>query len=425
MAENPGEWNGVYDAFSDPEEKRVLFAALDSFRQYRRTAHLNVTHRRRQNFYALPTTQWQMLADPPFNFLSNLELVDEAIDANANIASAILATGLQSFGLSSEPEDPAMDWRGAATPSDMNKARSTIRQLYRDWSADGIDERRACYEPVIQDVAQEFASCLDRAFVRVLVPGAGLGRLVFELCRRGYTVEGNEISYHQLIASNWALNHTTHAGQFDLYPFALEFSNVVRRDDQLRVVKVPDVHPGLELEKASEGKQVHAFERMSMMAADFVTIYGDENHRSMFDAVVTVFFIDTAPNFIRYIEVVRNCLKSTGVWINLGPLLWHFGDRGPTSRNGGTETEAKKQRSGIEEPGSIELTEEEQEKIDEPNVRDHGDMYNLCAFPERAHICSCQVQHTVRKFGDESRLIAVDVDLGDFDLDEEAARGEA
>lgn len=52
-------------------------------------------------------------------------------------------------------------------------------------------------------------------------------------------------------------------------------------------------------------------------------------------------------------------------------------------------------------------------------------MYNLCAFPERAHICSCQLQHTVRRFGDESRLVAVDVDVGDFDLDEEAARGEA
>ena len=318
----------------------MLIQDIDMSSQYRRTAHLNVTHRRRQNF----------------NFLSNLELVDEAIDANANLASAILATGLQSFGLDSQPQNPALDWRGAATPSDLNKARSTIRQFYRDWSADGADERRASYGPVIQDITQEFAECQEKDSVRILVPGAGLGRLVFELCIRGYTVEGNEISYHQLIASNWALNHTTHAEQFDLYPFALEFSNVVRRDDQLQVVRVPDVHPGSELEKASEGKQVHAFERMSMTAADFITVYGDENHRSMFDAVVTVFFIDTAPNFIRYIEVVRNCLRSTGVWINLGPLLWHFGDRGLTNKHGETE---KKPRSGIEEPGSIELTEEE------------------------------------------------------------------
>ncbi len=26
-----GEWGGDFDPFSDPEEKRVLFAALDSF----------------------------------------------------------------------------------------------------------------------------------------------------------------------------------------------------------------------------------------------------------------------------------------------------------------------------------------------------------------------------------------------------------
>lgn len=337
----------------------MLIQGIDMNSQYRRTAHMNTTHRRRQNFYALPTAQWQMLADPPINFLANLELVDEAIDANADIASAILAAGLQSFGLDSEPEDPAMDWRGEATPSDMNKARTTIRQFYRDWSAEGKDERRTCYEPVIQDIVQEFAACQDQASVRILVPGAGLGRLVFELCNRGYTVEGNEISYHQLIASNWALNHATHAGQFDLYPFALEFSNVIRKEDQLQVVKVPDVHPGLALEKASEGKQVHAFERMSMSAADFVTLYGDERHRSMFDAVATVFFIDTAPNFLRYIEAVRNCLRSAGVWVNLGPLLWHFGDRGPGNKKGEAETEAQKQKIGIEEPGSIELTEEE------------------------------------------------------------------
>jgi carnosine N-methyltransferase len=30
--EETGEWGGDFDPFSDPEEKRVLFGALDSFR---------------------------------------------------------------------------------------------------------------------------------------------------------------------------------------------------------------------------------------------------------------------------------------------------------------------------------------------------------------------------------------------------------
>jgi hypothetical protein len=53
---------------------------------YRRTAHFHATHRRRQNFYALPTAQWQMLAAPPFNILANLDRVDNAIDVNADLA---------------------------------------------------------------------------------------------------------------------------------------------------------------------------------------------------------------------------------------------------------------------------------------------------------------------------------------------------
>lgn len=337
----------------------IIDRGVDISSRYGQTAHFNETHRRRQNFYALPASDWQRLAGPPFNFLSTLDRVDEAIDANAAIAAAILGTGLQSFGFHPQSDDTKMKWGDAATPLDMNKARTTIRQFFRDWSAEGMEERRACNGPVIDDISQHFATEKDKGSIKVLVPGAGLGRLVFEFCSMGYMVEGNEISYHQLMASNWVLNHSTNAGQFDLYPFALEFSNVVRREDQLQGVKVPDVHPSTELEKASKGKRVHAFNRMSMTAADFIVLYGDEDHRGMFDAVVTVFFIDTAPNVIRYIEVIRHCLKSGGIWSNLGPLLWHFSDRAPSKMSEGVEQDMKQHMGGIEEPGSVELTEEE------------------------------------------------------------------
>jgi len=42
--------------------------------------------------------------------------------------------------------------------------------------------------------------------VRVLVPGAGLGRLAFEIARRGYTCQGNEFSLFMLFTSNFVLN---------------------------------------------------------------------------------------------------------------------------------------------------------------------------------------------------------------------------
>lgn len=322
-------------------------------RQYRKTAHYNVTHRRRQNFYALPTAQWQMLAAPPFNLLANLDNVDNAIDANGDIASAMLKSALESFGLENN------EYEGTATSSDLDKARSTIRQLYRDWTTEGDAERRACYDPVLRDVELAFGSVPDKSAVRILVPGAGLGRLVFETCRKGYTVEGNEISYHQLIASNWVLNHTIQGQTFDLYPFALEFSNVVNREDQLQKVRVPDIHPGSALAAVIDDSSTHAGERMSMTAADFLVLYGAQPSQDKFDAVLTVFFIDTAPNLIRYIETIRNCLKIGGIWINLGPLLWHFADRGPSIKAEPKQTRRKRDLAGIEEPGSFELTNEE------------------------------------------------------------------
>ncbi len=42
--------------------------------------------------------------------------------------------------------------------------------------------------------------------MRVLCPGAGLGRLVFEVVCRGYACQGNEFSYFMLFVSNFVLN---------------------------------------------------------------------------------------------------------------------------------------------------------------------------------------------------------------------------
>jgi carnosine N-methyltransferase len=40
-------------------------------------------------------------------------------------------------------------------------------------------------------------------------------------------------------------------------------------------------------------------------------------------------FSDTAPNIIRYVEAVKNCLRSGGLFVNVGPLLWHFENNAP------------------------------------------------------------------------------------------------
>ncbi|KAI7128390.1 N2227-domain-containing protein, partial [Hortaea werneckii] len=245
MASDPADQQVIEpDPFADPAERRVFHAALDSFRQYRRAAHYNIVYLRRQSFYSLPSAHMDLLSQPPFSLPSVFDQVDDAIDANADLAEAIFDIALPSFGFASDDES----WKGKATPSDMDKARSTLRQFYRDWSIEGLPERHACYSPILTALESYLPSqppAAGRHNSRVLVPGAGLGRLVFEVCRAGFTVEGNEISYHQLFASNYILNCTEAAGQHTIYPWALHFSNHLKRSAQLQSVAVPDVHPGL------------------------------------------------------------------------------------------------------------------------------------------------------------------------------------
>jgi len=98
-----------------------------------------------------------------------------------------------------------------------------------------------------------------------------------------------------------------------------------------------------------------------MSASDFLCLYGTEDQRDTFDAVACVFFLDTAPNVIRYIETIRNCLRTGGLLINIGPLLWHFENNAPGTHGhegeGSGQSEASTQ--GIADPGSFELAENE------------------------------------------------------------------
>jgi len=302
------------------------------------------------------------LSEPPFSMLDTLSRVDKAIDANADIADAILESGLQSMGIesllisidNSAQSTDAPKWQGASTKVDLDKARSTIHQLYRDWSAEGIVERSACYSPILADLHNYLPPDNGEEGIRVLVPGAGLGRLVFEICAAGYHAEGNEISYHQLLTSSFILNHTSQANEWPLYPWALNFSNHVRREDQLRRVMIPDVHPA----------SIRSLGSMGMTTGDFCVLYRGDEYKDAFDAVTTVFFIDTAPNLITYIETVLHCLKPGGVWINLGPLLWHFEDRSPKQNDtGNAENTINVESQDIGGSGSFELSEDEVIKL--------------------------------------------------------------
>jgi len=165
----------------------------------------------------------------------------------------------------------------------------------------------------------------EKKELHVLVPGTGLGRLPYEVIKKGYSCQGNEFSHYMLLSSYFILNRTTQINQHTIYPYIHSFSNMRSSDTLLREIKIPDALP-TDLPKGPT---------FSLVAGDFEEIYGTldedderEPQQGKWDAVLTCFFIDTAKNIVNYLTIIYELLKPGGVWINLGPLLWHFENTG-------------------------------------------------------------------------------------------------
>ncbi|TIB17453.1 hypothetical protein E3P77_00164 [Wallemia ichthyophaga] len=204
------------------------------------------------------------------------------------------------------------------TPTQMEKLLSTLKQFVRDWSSDGEKERSSSYGPILDTLEKKFGNLSkeQRLQTKILVPGAGLARLAFDIARMGFSSQGNEFSYFMLLASFFILNRTTERNEHTLFPFAHSSSNHPSAASQLRCITVPDVLP-LDYLRGPESD-------FSLVAGEFLEIYGGDDEKEQWDVVVTCFYLDTAKNIIDYIKTISHVLRPGGQFINLGPLLYHF-----------------------------------------------------------------------------------------------------
>ncbi|KAI0249309.1 N2227-domain-containing protein [Lactifluus subvellereus] len=362
------------DIEKDTEEEHAHFQnVIAAFQQYARYT-LASNNRRRKDIFTLPLEDQAILDQ--LGYKRKLAEVDDAILANAAFLNQIVANPEifennpgddgKDFGESlDEPQDEGDSNAGPGVPHshphphaehshehahshphgphshsspdevnpgrkhrptdlDMDKVRSTLKQLVRDWSEDGKEEREASYLPIREALLEHFSDIPmeERHNFRVLVPGAGLGRLAYDVAKLGFSCQGNEFSHYMLLSSFFILNRTQQVHQHTIYPYAHSLSNVPNRAAILKRVQIPDVLPS-DLPPGSN---------FSLVAGDFEEVYGqqdgeaDPNEPSagLWDAILTCFFIDTAKNIVNYLRIIHRILAPGGVWINLGPLLWHF-----------------------------------------------------------------------------------------------------
>ncbi|KAG4302876.1 hypothetical protein PCK1_000819 [Pneumocystis canis] len=293
----------------DEDEEGVIADTLEAFRRYGEIMDLKISMRR-YGFESLSKEDQMLL----FEFSDYLDQLEEAVAINSKLAQDIEKFGRIRF----LPEEKYALPR-PLRPDYIDKVLTTMKQFWRDWSKDGLFERNMSYKPIIDEIESKFMDIPidNRNKINILVPGAGLGRLPFDIALKGFSVQVNEFSYFMLISSFFVLNCLKSSNDYFLFPFIHSFSNHRSNQDLFYKCTIPDINPRSIMSSGSN---------FSTSMGEFTEVYSHSDMESFFDVIATCFFIDTSPNVISYIRTIWYSLKPGGFWINLGPLLWHYED---------------------------------------------------------------------------------------------------
>jgi hypothetical protein len=200
-----------------------------------------------------------------------------------------------------------------------DSVRQVIAHLVRDWSGqEGASVRESIYSWCI---VQLKLFKYNKDLGPILVPGAGLGRLAWEIGRNmDCSVEAIESSIC-MVAAAYTILKQTEKFTFALHAFAADsFSNEVDNESRYDTIYFPDVIPYL------------SYGMLSYTVGTFN--YGNMEHcTNQYGAIVTSFFIDTATTVYDFISTILLVLKPCGLWINVGPLQWHINNQVPVSVN--------------------------------------------------------------------------------------------
>lgn len=310
------------------EERQHFRKVLRAFKSYKEDQKTRL-NRSRGCLAKLPFAHRELLTC----YSGNLDEAERCIEANHELLLDVIKDVANMFENVNQPEDIAAESNGTllssspaprTAPMDREKIQSTLKQFVRDWSSDGEEERSKCYGPILDEIQRLFKSeegtgndgNTSKEDRKVLVPGAGLGRLAFDIARLGYECQGNEFSLYMLFAANFVLNKCAKINCFKIFPWIHQTTSNFSVEDNVRPAFFPDIDPN----ELPEGT------KFSMVAGDFLDVYSDAEYANSQDCVVTCFFLDCAHNIIDFVQLIHKIVKPGGHWINLGPLLYHFAD---------------------------------------------------------------------------------------------------
>jgi hypothetical protein len=239
-------------------------------------------------------------------------------------------------------------------------AAQIVAHITRDWTSDAAPIRKKTYDWIVDQLwkyhrqqastySATTGSLQCSIFSPVLVPGAGCGRLAYDLAfayeelntqkeRSGnstkqyhfpFEVEAADSSIVMASAAHHILNSGTPV-QHEMYPFVNDpFINEVDTEKRWNSLLFPEdkVLKSLNRLSTQQSDELHGTfvnePALSYTIGDFVTTYASKAKHQMYGTIATCYFIDTATNIYEYILTIQNLLRPNGLWINVGPVQWH------------------------------------------------------------------------------------------------------
>ena len=283
----------------NPEEFKRFLIALNCMENYIY-----------QNLYVIDTLNKdyqsidkKYLSKMPYDYRTRIKRLEEAFDLNQKFLKEIAEKykpdpsflkniSLQEIGDTAYNESTVLNW-------------AVFMYISRDWTTERKKERDLNYIPIIDMVKK-----MIKTGSNILIPGAGLLRLGYELAKLGYNIDANDYYFYNVIFCDYFFNYSR-KNQFCFQPLIRSFSNYLTEDDVFKKYSFPDE----DIDLKGKGK-------MKMLCGDFTKLYSNVNN--YYDCVVTCFFIDTAKNVFEYIDIIERVLKKGGIWINFGPLSYHW-----------------------------------------------------------------------------------------------------
>ncbi|PGH11944.1 hypothetical protein AJ80_06909 [Polytolypa hystricis UAMH7299] len=312
--------SGTYDVH---HPRHRLLTALHGFYRYKQRSDDEL--KRVRDLYGKVTKRQKQVIESTINHSASISQSEALIRANDKVAQEIVDHALSFYDipfaeLTQFIKDAEAQKPGSADRTSVSQA---LKHFVRDWAAEGAHERDATFPAILSTLAGQFPNRSADAPVRVLVPGAGLGRLAHEISALGgFEVTANEWSAYMNIAYRYleSLSAPKRGHRSStIHPFIDWWSHQPSRAELHRAITFPETY----MDPTS----------VLWVEGDFIRAFNQPREHEKFDAIVSLFFIDTARNLMTYIETIHRLLKGPdlssakvsgkgGLWLNLGPLLY-------------------------------------------------------------------------------------------------------